>query len=94
MNRTDNKLLLSIRSYDGWTSDLEAGMIAASKKGRLQGAYESARARYFATAGQSTTSPVVVKVMAARDQPAFIAILRDELLKALSDEADGSTDST
>ena len=51
----DNKLLIAIRGYNGWTSDLEVGMIAASRHGRLQSAYESARARYFAEAGPPST---------------------------------------
>ena len=89
----DNKLLIAIRGYDGWTSDLEVGMIAASRHGRLQSAYESARARYFAEAGQGSKPRVVVKVMAVKEQPVFIAIFRDELRKALSEETVGLTES-
>lgn len=89
MNAADTKILLAIRGYDGWTSDLEFAITAASRKGQLQRAFYAARRTYFAETAQDSGTTLELKVMPAREQPAFIAIFREELRKALSDRPPG-----
>jgi len=93
LTAVDGLLLEELRGYDGWTPELDALAVRAEGIGRLQEAFDAAYVRFFAAMGGSSLSSrtgVMVFDGSGKtlNQPAFLRLLRRELLNVLGEWRD------
>jgi hypothetical protein len=83
----DRALLAQLKSYAGWTPELQTLAEDASRAGVLRAAYDYAEARLFGGARSSSNSSVTFQVvdgpMNVRTNPKLCELLREALLDAL-----------